>query len=196
MSDMTGNAGISADSAEDGRGSLIRRSIALTSHADEALEHLAEVEDTSRSDLIREALSLLFASRGIALDARDGVAVNPVAVVNKRNQRKAPTGDAVREAFSDWWTEHRETLMADARDPEMLDLVTGCLLEHVDRDGIVRDTPERILAPGHGLDRSPGARTRWRVSMAVGELVEAGGVEIRRLGRKRDLAYRPAPWVA
>lgn len=194
---MTENAGISADSAEDGRGSLIRRSIALTSHADEALEHLAEIEDTSRSDLIREALSLLFTSRGITLDAREGVAVNPVAVVNKRNRRKAPPGDAVREAFSDWWTEHRETLLGRARDPEMLDLTVGCLLEHVDRDGMVRDTPERVIGgPPGGLERSPGARLRWRISTAVGDLVEAGGVEIRRVGRKRDLAYRPAPWIS
>ena len=61
-------------------GGLIHRSVALAAEVDDLLELLADAEGTSRSHLMREALTLLFAARGITADGQAGVEVNPAAV--------------------------------------------------------------------------------------------------------------------
>ena len=113
-------------------GDLFHRSVALTAAVDDALEHLAEIEDTSRSHLMREALSMLFADRGIDVDATEGVQTNPLAVAERRKRRKAPPGDSVRAAFTEWWRDHARELTTASSDALLVDLVAGCVIEHIE----------------------------------------------------------------
>lgn len=168
-------------------GDLFHRSVALTAAVDDALEHLAEIEDTSRSHLMREALSMLFADRGIDVDATEGVQTNPLAVAERRKRRKAPPGDAVRAAFTEWWRDHARELTTASSDALLLDLVAGCVIEHIDRDGLVHDLPEDVLPVDDRVNQ-------YGITLAVGELVQAGGIARVRKRRGPHL-LRPAPWV-
>ena len=126
----------------------IARSVAFTIDIDEALDRLARSEGTSRADLVRQALTLLFRSRGIDLDATDGIALDRVAVTHQRNRRAAPPGDAVRAAWSDWWAEHRAAVLDRGHEASIADAVAEHIADAIDRDGRVEGGIVEAIIPG------------------------------------------------
>ena len=170
----------------------IARSVAFTIDIDEALDRLARSEGTSRADLVRQALTLLFRSRGIDLDATDGIALDRVAVTHQRNRRAAPPGDAVRAAWSDWWAEHRAAVLDRGHEASIADAVAEHIADAIDRDGRVEGgIVEAIIPGGYSADY----RAATTVERVLIDLVGMGG--IRRVnGRGRRRWVLPAPWLA
>ena len=170
----------------------IARSVAFTIDVDEALDRLANSEGTSRADLVRQALTLLFRSRGIDLDATDGIALDRVAVTHQRNRRHAPPGDRVRAAWSDWCAEHRDAVVDRGHDPATVDAVLEYVTSAIDRDGRVEGgIVEAIIPGGYSADY----RAATTVERVLIDLVGMGG--IRRVnGRGRRRWVLPAPWLA
>ena len=169
----------------------IARSVAFTIDVDEALDRLAHSEGTSRADLVRQALTLLFRSRGIDLDATDGIALDRVAVTHQRNRRHAPPGDRVRAAWSDWCAEHRDAVVDRGHDPATVDAVLEYVTSAIDRDGRVTESVAAAVVPG-------GYKANYRACVAVEaiviDLVGIGALRfVSRRGGHRWL--QPAPWA-
>jgi hypothetical protein len=181
-------------------GGLIHRSVALSADTADLLDMLADAEGTSRSHLMREALTLLFRARGISADGQAGVDLNPAAVQARRRQRREPVGDRVRQAFTDWWSDCRDDVIAEHaavswREPvpaALFDQVVSLIADRVGRDGTWRGRPADVLVPGGWKqDRSLMAA----VDHVERALVESGGLFRRRLRGTNDWLLWPAPWV-
>ena len=181
-------------------GGLIHRSVALAAEVDDLLELLADAEGTSRSHLMREALTLLFAARGITADGQAGVEVNPAAVQARRRQRRAAIGDRVRAAFTDWWADCRDDVIAAHSDmgwagqvpAALFDDVVSLIADRVGRDGSWRGRAVQVLVPGGwSQDRALAAA----VDHVERALVESAGMFRRRLRGSDDWLLCPAPWV-
>jgi len=167
----------------------IARSVAFTVDVDEALADLATAEGTSRADLVRQGLTMLFRDRGIDLDAQAGIVTDRVAVAHQRNRRKAPIGDQAREALAAWWAEHAATIRARSTDPPLLDRVVDHLLANVERDGTIADD-----IPNHLLDQPATSLDAWNVDVVVRELLSAGAIKYQRK-RRQPARIRLAPWL-
>jgi len=166
----------------------IARSVAFTVDVDQALDALAVAEGTSRADLVRQALTMLFRDRGIDLDAQAGIATDRVAVTNQRNRRRASIGDQAREALAAWWHDNRLSA-TESRDPDLVDAVVDQLIAEVERDGTVPSRlAERIAAP-HATYAEP-----YAVDDAVRELSSVGVIKYPRK-RGQPPRIRVAPWV-
>jgi hypothetical protein len=169
---------------------LITRSIAMTATVDAQLAQLAAVEDTTRADLVREALTMLLRTRGIDLDARCGVDTTRVGAGHRRDRRQS-VGDGTRRAFLDWWTEHREVAVATCRHPEHLEDLVQVIADNIDRHGRVYVDPVAELVPGTWQADYAKATA---VHAALLALSNAGGIDLHRPRRGRP-SIRPAPWL-
>ena len=169
------------------------RSIKYSTAVDEVLEGLARSEGTSRSWLMREALGMLFADRGIDVDVHDGMVTNRRAVEAKRR----PKGDEVRDGFVAWWQDARDGLLASVDDPGLLETVVGLIADHVERNGQVRVLPADVLVPvSAGKQPEPDEfRRRIAVEDSVRVLVAAGGVRWQRVRTDPRGFLQPAPWL-
>lgn len=170
---------------------LITRSVALTVATDESLAHLATTEDTTRADLVREALTMLLQSRGIDLDAKSGVDTTRVGAGHRQDRRQS-VGEITREAFLDWWTEHRSRIAAGCRNIEHLEAVVEIIAGNIDRRGRVYVDPVEALVPGTWHTDYAQASA---VHTAMLYLIEAGGIRCHRPHRGRS-HIQPAPWLA
>jgi len=167
----------------------IARSVAFTVDVDQALEALAVAEQTSRADLVRQGLTMLFHDRGIDLDAQAGIDTDRVAVTNQRNRRRAPIGTQAKEALVAWWAERADDLKASSADPAMLDRVVDHLAHNVERDGtIAGDIGAQIL--GDTAERLDA----WHVENLARELISAGAITLEKK-RGQPSRIRVAPWV-
>jgi hypothetical protein len=173
-------------------GSRMGRSVAFTVEVDAALAELAEVEGTSRADLVRQGITLLFRSRGIDLDASAGITTDRVAVAHRRDRRRSPRGDRHREAFRVWYDEHRASVVADGRhDPELVDRTVVAILDRTDRHGRASGVLEAVVPGGWAED--------FRAAAAVDAiLAELAGLEaVTRARPRTGPGYLiPAPWAA
>lgn len=167
----------------------ITRSVAMTRTVDDVLASLAAAEGTSRADLVRQALTMLLRDRGIDLDATAGIVTDKVAVVHQRNRRHAPAGDAVRDAWCDWWSTHRHKITG--HDPDLVDAVAEHITSNIDRTGRVTADPVLALVPdGYAGDFHAASA----VAAILTDLVMLGGLKFaHRRGGRRWL--QPAPWV-
>ena len=167
----------------------IARSVAFTLEVDQALEALAHAEGTSRADLVREALTMLFDNRGLPLDAQAGIVTDRVAVSHQRNRRRAAIGDQARAALEVWWHDTGHEVTAASRDPELLEAVVEQLILEVERDGTVPSgIATRIAGP------NATCADTYAVDDAVRELIAAGVLEYQRK-RGQPARIRVAPWV-
>ena len=167
----------------------IARSVAFTVDVDQALDALAVAEGTSRADLVRQALTMLFRDRGIDLDAQAGISTDRVAVTHQRNRRRASIGDQAREALADWWHHHGAEATSTSRNPERLAQVVERLIAEVERDGTVASGVAARIA-GTGADYVE----TYAIDDAVRELISAGVIEYQRK-RGQPARIRVAPWV-
>lgn len=167
----------------------IARSVAFTLEVDQALDALATAEGTSRADLVRQALTMLFSDRGIDLDAQAGIATDRVAVTNQRNRRRASIGDQDRAALAAWWIEHRADLASRSRDPDRLASVVEHLIANVERDGTTwSNLADRVAGP------DADALEVYVDDDAVRELIAVGAIKYERK-RGQPARIRVAPWV-
>jgi len=167
----------------------IARSVAFTVDVDQALDALAVAEGTSRADLVRQALTMLFRDRGIDLDAQAGIATDRVAVTHQRNRRRASIGDQAREALAAWWHDHGTEATSTSHHPDRLAQVVERLIAEVERDGTVASgIAERVAGTEAGHVET------YAVGDAVRELISAGVIKYQRK-RGQPARIRVAPWV-
>jgi hypothetical protein len=168
----------------------IARSVAFTIEADKALDRLATTEGTSRADLVRQGLTMLFRSRGIDLDVTAGIDLHRVAVTHRRDRRAAPPRDAVCAAFADWWDNQRDTVLAQGHDPDLADKIIATIIERTDRTGRAYDVIETMVPGAWKADRE----ACYAINDVIIDLITTGGVARGR--RRNGPAYlAPAPWA-
>jgi len=168
----------------------IARSVAFTIDVDQALNDLAATEGTSRADLVRQGITLMFRSRGIDLDATEGIDTDRVSVTHQRNRRQSPPEDTVRREFTAWWADHRAAIIDRGHAADLADRVAATIIGQTRRDGRAYDVIESIVPGGWSGDQ----RACHRVNDVLVDLVTLGGITRGR--RRNGVPYvAPAPWA-